>query len=102
MGVYMKNLIFFIFCCVSLLWSQPKVVGIFGNDPWSKELRDDVWDTPSFQVLLTQAHIAKEEQTVGPNVETPVLALYSSQGEEIGRLGFLLIPTEKYIALFQE
>ncbi|HEX4838812.1 MAG TPA: hypothetical protein VFU89_00025 [Rhabdochlamydiaceae bacterium] len=99
----MKNLISFIIFGVTFLWSEPKVIGIFGNEPWSKELRDDVWETPSFQVLLTEAQIAKEEQTANPTeLETPVLILYSSLGEEIGRLGFLVIPTEKYVSLFQE
>jgi hypothetical protein len=31
-----------------------------------------------------------------------MLVLFSSQGEEIGRLGFLVIPSEKYVSLFQE
>jgi hypothetical protein len=101
----MKNLIFFILSGVSLLWSEPKVVGIFGGEscPWSQELRDDVWETPSFQDFLTAAHIKKEEQPASQNEpETPMLVLYSSQGEEIGRLGFLVIPSEKYVSLFQE
>jgi hypothetical protein len=99
----MKQLIFLILSGVTLLYSEPKVIGIFGNSPWSKELREDVWETPAFQALLTSAHIKKEEQIVSQNEpETPMLVLYSSQGEEIGRLGFLVIPSEKYVSLFQE
>ncbi|HEY5236171.1 MAG TPA: hypothetical protein VIJ14_08340, partial [Rhabdochlamydiaceae bacterium] len=101
----MKKLILFILSGVSLLWSEPKVIGIFGGEscPWSKELREDIWETPSFQELLTSAGIKKEEQAASQNEpETPMLVLMSSQGEEIGRLGFLVIPTEKYVSLFQE
>jgi len=101
----MKKLILFILSGASLLWSEPKVVGIFGGGScsWSQELREDVWETPSFQALLTAAHIKKEEQIASQNEpETPMLVLYSSQGEEIGRLGFLVIPSEKYVSLFQE
>ena len=100
----MKKLIFLILSSVSLLHSEPKVVGIFGGEscPWSKELREDVWETPSFQALLTEALIKKEEQPASKNEpETPMLVLYSSQGEEIGRLGFLVIPTEKYVSLLK-
>ncbi len=105
----MKKLILCILSGVCLLWSEPKVIGIFGGEscPWSKELREDVWETPSFQALLTSAGIKKEEQAASQNEpETPMLILMSSQkeeqGEEIGRLGFLVIPTEKYVSLFQE
>lgn len=101
----MKSLIFFILSSTSLLWSEPKVVGIFGGEacPWSKELRSQVWQSPSFQDLLTASAIKKEEQAPSENErETPILILYSSQGEEIGRLGFLVIPAEKYVTLFKE
>jgi hypothetical protein len=101
----MKNLIFFILCGVSLLWSEPKVVGIFGGEscPWSKELRSEVWESSSFQALLTSANIKKEEKATSENeLETPMLILLSSKGEEIGRLGFLVIPAEKYVSLFKE
>jgi hypothetical protein len=101
----MKKLILFILSGVSLLWSEPKVIGIFGekNCSWSQELREGVWETPSFQTLLTAAGIKKEEQPASQKEpETPMLVLMSSQGEEIGRLGFLVIPTEKYVLLFQE
>jgi hypothetical protein len=100
----MKKLILFILSGVSLLWSEPKVIGIFGekNCSWSQELREDVWETPSFQALLTAAGIKKEERPASNEPETPMLVLMSSQGEEIGRLGFLVIPTEKYVSLFQE
>lgn len=98
----MKQLILFILSGVSLLWSEPKVIGIFGDCPWSQELREDVWETPSFQALLTAAGIQKEEKPAQNEPETPILVLMSSQGEEIGRLGFLVIPTEKYVSLFQE
>jgi hypothetical protein len=101
----MKKLILFILSSVSLLWSEPKVIGIFGEKScsWSQELREDVWETPSFQELLTAAGIKKEQQPASQKEpETPMLVLISSQGEEIGRLGFLVIPTEKYVSLFQE
>ena len=98
----MKQLILFILSGVSLLWSEPKVIGIFGDCSWSQELREDVWETPSFQALLTAAGIQKEEKPAQNEPETPMLILISSQGEEIGRLGFLVIPTEKYVSLFQE
>ena len=100
----MKKLILFILFGISFLWSEPKVIGIFGGEscPWSKELREDVWETPSFQELLTSAGIRKEEVASQNEPETPMLVLISSQGEEIGRLGFLVIPTEKYVSLFQE
>lgn len=98
----MKQIILFILSGISLLWSEPKVIGIFGDCPWSQELREDVWETPSFQALLTAAGIKKEEQVASNEPETPMLVLMSSQGEEVGRLGFLVIPTEKYVSLFQE
>lgn len=101
----MKKLIFLVFCGMGLLYSEPKVVGIFGGEacPWSKQLRSEVWESPSFQELLTSAAIQKEEQPASKNeVETPILVLYSSGGEELGRLGFLIIPPEKYVSLFKE
>ena len=101
----MRSLIFFILSCTSFVWCEPKVVGIFGKDacPWSKELRSEVWESTSFQKLLTSAHIQIEERAASENErETPVLVLFSSQGEEIGRLGFLVISPEKYVALFKE
>jgi len=101
----MKKLILFILSSVSLLWSEPKVIGIFGGEscPWSKELRSEVWESSSFQALLTSAEIKKEERAASQNEpETPMLILLSSQGEEIGRLGFLVIPAEKYVSLFKE
>ncbi len=100
----MKTVIFFILSSV-LLWSEPKVIGIFGGEscPWSKELRSEVWESSSFQALLTSAEIKKEERAPSQNEpETPMLILYSSQGEEIGRLGFLVVPAEKYVSLFKE
>lgn len=100
----MKHLILFIFCGLSLLWSEPKVVGIFGgeNCPWSDQLRRDVWESSSFQALLASAEIVKEERTASKEPETPLLILYSAKGEEVGRLGFLVIPPEKYVSLFKE
>ena len=101
----MKALIFFILSCTSLLWCEPKVVGIFGKGgcPWSQELRREIWESPDFQGLLTSAHIKKEERPASVSEkETPLLILLSSQGEEIGRLGFLVISPEKYVSLFKE
>ncbi len=101
----MKKLILFIFCGLNLLWSEPKVIGIFGDGscPWSEQLRREVWESSSFQALLASAAIAKEEQKPSKNeIETPSLIVYSSQGEQIGRLGFLVIPPEKYVSLFKE
>lgn len=101
----MKKLIFLIFCGCGLLWSEPKVVGIFGGEacPWSKQLREEVWESPAFEALLASAEIQKTETPASKNeVETPIFVLYSSQGEEIGRLGFLVIPMEKYVSLFKE
>ena len=101
----MKKLIFLIFCGCGLLWSEPKVVGIFGGEacPWSKQLRQEVWESTTFKELLASASIQKVEQPASKNeVETPILVVYSSQGEEIGRLGFLVIPPEKYVSLFKE
>jgi hypothetical protein len=52
---------------------------------------------------MTTANIAKEERPASQNEpETPVLVLYSSDGEEIGRLGILVVPAEKYVSLFKE
>jgi hypothetical protein len=101
----MKKLILLLLCGASLLWSEPKVIGIFGGEacPWSKQLRSEIWESPAFQDLLTAAAIQKEEKPASINeVETPILILYSAQGEEIGRLGFLIIPPEKYVSLFKE
>ena len=83
----MKKLILCILSGVCLLWSEPKVIGIFGGEscPWSKELREDVWETPSFQALLTAAGIQKEEKPAQNEPETPMLVLYSEhdfEGEE--------------------
>ncbi len=78
----MKKLILLILSGASLLWSEPKVIGIFGGEscPWSKELREDVWETPSFQALLTAASIKKEEQPASQNEpETPMLVLFISR-----------------------
>lgn len=101
----MKKLILLIFCGCSLLWAEPKVVAVFGgeNCPWSEQLRHDVWDTPAFQALLSTSGIQKDERpATSADQETPVLVLISSKGEEIGRLGFLIIPPEKYADLFKE
>jgi hypothetical protein len=101
----MKKLMIFIIYGVSCLWSEPKVIGIFGGGtcPWSKELRSEVWESASFQTLLTAADIKKEERAPSQNeLETPLFILLSSQGEEIGRLGFLVIPAGKYVSLFKE
>ncbi len=92
----MRVYLLFLFC-VTLLQAQPTIVGVFGgeNCPWSKQLRKDVWQSPPLQGFNR-----KEESS--PQPETPVLILRSSDGKEIGRLGFLMIPAEKYASLFKE
>lgn len=97
--------IFLMLSNTGLIWCEPKVVGIFGGEscPWSKELRAEVWESPAFQNLLTEAKIQKEEKAASQNeLETPMLLVFSSEGEAIGRLGFLVIPAEKYVSLIQE
>jgi hypothetical protein len=103
MQVYFNTVIFFIFCWTNALFGQPMVKGVFGgeNCPWSKQLQEEVWNSSTFQAILTTAGIGiKEEKTV--EKEMPVLILVDSKGDEIGRLGFLMIPPEKYASLFKE
>jgi hypothetical protein len=98
----MKKLFFFIFCWTAAIYSDFAVVGVFGKEscPWSKQLREEVWDSSSFQAILTTAGISIHEESRTEN-ETPILIL-TSNGQEIGRLGFLMIPAEKYASLFKE
>jgi hypothetical protein len=90
--------------CISLQ-ASPKVIAKFGSSecPWSEELKKEVWDSSTFQALLEGAGVAREETQVQEVSEmVPVFILISSAGEEIGRLGFLPISSEKYVDLFKE
>jgi hypothetical protein len=101
----MKRVIFFICCGISLLWSEPTVVGVFGGAacPWSEQLRTEVWESSTFQSLVEKSGIRRQTREATPNdSETPVFILLSSQGKEIGRLGYLIVPPEKYAQLFNE
>ena len=101
----MKRVIFSIFFLTHALWSQPTVVAVFGSPtcPWSFQLQEEVWKSASFQTLLKEAGMQpRVRKATGSEPETPLLMLLSSQGKEIGYLGYLPIPPEKYVALFEE
>ena len=101
----MKWLIFFICFGIQALLAEPRVVAIFGGSscPWSKQLQDDIWDSAAFQTVLEKSGIQREiRKAAGSEAETPILILLSSKGEEIGRLGYLIVPPEKYGELFNE
>ena len=101
----MKAVILGTLLLFSQLQAGPKVVAKFGpqNCPWSEELKKEVWETSSFQALLQGAGLKREESIpTSVNESLPVLILISETGEEIGRLGFLPIPPEKYVDLLKE
>src|SRR3990167_8847732 len=105
MALYMKSIIFCILTLVCHLQGGPKVVAKFGQPecPWSEELKKEVWHSPTFNILLEAEGIEKDE--VAPTTEDrnlPVFTLFSSEGDEIGSLGFLLITPENYVDLFKE
>lgn len=97
----------FLFCICFLtfsLFAEKRVVAIFGSEscPWSEELSEKVWNEEEFQKQLSEAGFTKEtEPATGKEAETPILKLYL-HGKEIGYLGYLPIPPEKYVALFKE
>jgi hypothetical protein len=84
------------------LLSDPTVIGVFGSEncPWSKQLKEEVWSSSTFQASLHSAKIEMREE-VWSEPETPVFVLMDN-GKEIGRLGFLMIPAEKYVSLLKE
>jgi hypothetical protein len=101
----MKLIILCICFFATAFASAPTVVAIFGSRacPWSQQLKEEVWDESAFQGLLKEAGFqAKVDQATGKEPETPILKLLSSQGKEIGYLGYLPVPPEKYVTLFQE
>lgn len=88
-----------------ILQGGPKVVAKFGQSqcPWSEQLKQEVWNSSSFQALLEGAGIEREEKEASDRDDTvPILVLYSPSGEEIGSLGYLLISPEKYVDLLKE
>ena len=91
-----------IFCWMINLWGEPTVIGVFGSEncPWSKELREEVWNSSTFRASLSAAQIEIQEETRS-EPETPVFILMDNE-IEIGRLGFLMIPAEKYVSLLKE
>lgn len=101
----MKWLIFFICFALPALWAGPRVVAIFGESscPWSQPLQENIWESPLFQAVLEKSGIGREiRKASGTETETPVLILLSSKGSEIGRIGYLVVPPEKYGELFNE
>ena len=101
----MKLLFFCIVTFFAVLQGNPKVVAKFGESacPWSQQLKQEVWDSSSFQALLEGAGIEREEKEPSKKDDTvPVLTLVTSSGEEIGSLGYLLISPEKYVDLLKE
>lgn len=87
------------------LFATPTVVGIFGGEtcPWSKQLQEEIWSHPGFQRVLQEGDLKQEvRKASSQESETPVLILVSSEGEELGRVGYLLVPPEKYGQLFLE
>lgn len=98
----MRQFITILICWTSVVFSAPTVIGVFGgeNCPWSKQLRTEVWESSAFRAGLDASQVmVREERRDEP--QTPVLIL-EENGKEIGRLGFLMIPPEKYAALFKE
>ncbi len=101
-----------IFCIVTFfgvfqgnLWGNPKVVAKFGKSqcPWSEQLKQEVWNSSTFQALLDGAGIEREEKDPSEKDQNvPILILVSSSGEEIGSIGYLMISPEKYIDLLKE
>jgi hypothetical protein len=94
--------------CICLLTAALKadktVVAIFGSEacPWSQELQEKVWGEETFQTLMqAKGFETKALPASGKEPETPILKLYL-QNKEIGYLGYLPIPPEKYVALFEE
>ncbi len=105
----MKTAIFCIATFFSLfqgaIWAGPKVVAKFGQPqcPWSEQLKQEVWNSSTFQALLDSAGIEREEKEASEKDQNvPVLFLLSPSGEEIGSIGYLMISPEKYIDLLKE
>ena len=90
-----------IFCIVTFfgvlqgnLWGSPKVVAKFGQSqcPWSEQLKQEVWNSSTFQALLDSAGIEREEkESSEKDQNVPILILLSSSGKEIGSVGYLMI-----------
>lgn len=105
MALYRNTIIF---CILTLFWSLeagPTVVAKFGPQecPWSEQLKKEVWNSPAFNTLLEAEGIEKNEVTAqAEDQDLPIFTLFSSQGEKIGSLGFLLITPENYVDLFKE
>lgn len=101
----MKSIILCMAIFLSVLNGSPKVVAKFGPStcPWSEQLKKEIWNSSSLQALLDEASIQREEAESQDKEESlPVLVIFASDGEEIGRLGYLLISSEKYVDLIKE
>ena len=101
----MKTLILGIVTFFGVLHASPQVVAKFGQPqcPWSEQLKAEVWNSSTFQALLEGAGIERVEKETSEKEESvPVFILFSSTGEEIGRVGYLLISPEKYVDLIKE
>lgn len=101
----MKKLIFWIAIFFASLQGNPKIIAKFGEEtcPWSEKLKKEVWNSSTFQALLEGAGILREEANAdGTEDVLPLFVLVSGAGEEIGRLGFLLVSPEKYVELIKE
>ncbi len=101
----MKTLILGIVTFFGALQAAPQVVAKFGQSqcPWSEQLKAEVWNSSTFQALLDGAGIERIEKEASEKEENvPVFILFSATGEEIGRVGYLLISPEKYVDLIKE
>jgi hypothetical protein len=101
----MKTLFFCIVAFFGVLGAGPKVIAKFGAPqcPWSEQLKQDVWSSPTFQSLLESAGIEWEEiEASVADKDLPTFILLDASGEAIGSLGYLLISPEKYADLFKE
>ncbi len=101
----MRVLIFCMTILLGVLQGNPTVVAKFGPAEclWSEELKKGIWNASSFQSLLESEGIKREEmKPLEGDTTVPVLTLVTSEGEEIGSLGYLLISPEKYVDLIKE
>ncbi len=101
----MKTFLLCIVTFFSLLEASPKVIGKFGEAecPWSEQLKQEVWNTSTFQALLNGAGIEREELAPSEKDKiVPALTMVASTGEVIGSVGYLMISPEKYVDLLKE
>lgn len=93
----MRELFLVVLLYSSFLVGGPVVTAHFGaaDCPWSQQLREKVWDTPSFRTILENAAIQLQEGSLCESEEPcPALIVYHASGDKIGHLDSIMVGPE--------